>query len=196
MESQYFLILFQWNMLSNSIPRNVLFHVAFFFFQDSKSYSHWGKRVLQEPSREEGVSSWGLVFLVTWVCWAMARSGRAHCQNLSGMPTEAICGGRGRPRCGEELEMSPGGPFCPCNLMLVGGSSTWPVIWVSLKLSGIYFLKPAYSACFLHLPLLLFHLPTSTVCSGLNIMKYVAGQDLAPDGAAQWELNQWGWHEQ
>lgn len=77
---------------------------------------------------------------------------------------------RGLVMEGEDRGLGRGlrSPFCPCNVMLVGGCSTGPVIWVSLNFCGIYSLQPVSAVCFLHLSLFLSHLQTLTVCSGLN----------------------------
>lgn len=69
---------------------------------------------------------------------------------------------------GRGLRWALRSPFCPCNVMLVRGCSTGPVIWVSLNFCGIYSLQPVSAVCFLHLSLFLSHLQTLTVCSGLN----------------------------
>lgn len=74
----------------------------------------WGERVLLEPSREEGVFSWGLFFLVTRCAEGQTarggrtiRGGRTHCQDLSRTPTTWMSNGRGGPRLREGPGMNP-----------------------------------------------------------------------------------------
>lgn len=96
-------------MLPNSAPRNVSFHVAL-FLQKLRVIFPWGERVFLEPSREEGVFSWGLFFLVTRCAEGQtARGGRTHRQDLSRTPTNSISDGRGGSRLREGPERSPEG---------------------------------------------------------------------------------------
>lgn len=127
----------------------------------------------------------------------MARGSGIHCQDLSEMPPKQWVVGRKDRGVGRSLRWVLRGPSYPCNLMLVGGNLTWPLIWFSLDFCGVY---SFHSLCPLHVPYICLSgsaLTTYRLCAVAEmVMQCVAGQDLASDGSVWWELSQRGWRGQ